>query len=96
MIRAHPGLRKLIKDISASGKPIGAIGRGPKLLFMTGVLDGKAITCAPQMRDDIIYAVTPVEYRDQAVVHDGNLITCRGTEELPEFMGTLISQYGSS
>jgi protease I len=95
MIRAHPGLRQLIKDIDSSGKPIGAIERGPKLLFMTGVLDGKTVTCAPQMRDDIVYAIAPVEYSDQAVVHDGNLITCRGTEDLPEFMRTLISQYGS-
>lgn len=95
MIRAHPGLRGLIKAINKAGKPIGAIGRGPKLLFMTGVLEGKVVTCAPQMRDDIIYAVGPVEYRDQDVVRDGNLITCRGTEELPEFMRMLVS-YGSS
>lgn len=94
MIRGHPGLRMLVQDVNAAGKPIAAVGRGPKLLLMTGVLDGRTITCAPQMRDDVIHAVAPVEYRDLPVVHDGNLITCQGTEDLPRFMRTLIHAYG--
>ena len=94
MIRGHPGLRKLIQDVNAAGKPIGAVERGPKLLFLTGVLDGRAITCAPQMRDDVLQAVAPVEYRDEPAVHSGNLLTCRGTEDLPLFMRALVTEYG--
>jgi putative intracellular protease/amidase len=94
MIRGHPGLRALIQEIDAAGKPIGAVGRGPKLLLMTQVLDGRAITCAPQMRDDVIHAVAPIEYRDVRVVQDGNLLTCQGTEFLPQFMRTLVATYG--
>jgi protease I len=90
MIRGHPGLRQLADEMNAAGKPIGAVERGPKLLFFTGVLEGRSITCAPQMRDDIIHAVSPVRYRDAPVVRDGNLVTGRGTEELPEFMRTLL------
>jgi putative intracellular protease/amidase len=94
MIRGHPGLRKLIHKLNTGGKPIGAVERGPKLLFFTGALEGRAITCAPQMRDEIIHGVTPVEYRDASVVHDGNLLTCQGTEDLPDFMRTLLAEYG--
>jgi protease I len=94
MIRGHPGLRALIQDVNTASKPIAAVGRGPKLLTMTCVLDGRAITCAPQMRDDVIHAVAPIEYRDLPVVHDGNLMTCRGTEDLPQFMRSLIHAYG--
>jgi protease I len=94
MIRGHPGLRKLIHDMNAAGKPIGAVERGPKVLFFTGALEGHAITCAPHMRDDIIQAVIPVEYRDDPVVCDGNLLTCQSTEDLPEFMRTLLAEYG--
>jgi protease I len=94
MIRGHPGLRTLVQDVNVAGKPIAAVGRGPKLLLMTDVLDGRAITCAPQMRDDVIHTVAPIEYRDLPVVHDGNLITCQGTEDLPRFMRTLIHTYG--
>jgi protease I len=95
MIRAHPGLRQLIQDMHAAHKPIGAVERGPKLLFMTGVLDGRTITCAPQMRDDVLNAVAPVEYRDAPAVRDGNLLTAQGTEDLPLFMQTLLAAYGN-
>jgi putative intracellular protease/amidase len=46
------------------------------------------------MRDDILQAVIPVEYRDDPVVCDGNLLTCQSTEALPEFMRTLPAEYG--
>lgn len=94
MIRGHPGLRQLIQEVDAAGKPIGAVGRGVKLLLTTGVLDGRAITCAPQMRDDVLYAVAPIEYRDAPVVQDGNLLTCQSTEDLPTLVSALIAQYG--
>jgi protease I len=94
MIRGHPGLKSLIQDVNALGKPIGAVGRGLKLLLSAGVLGGRIVTCAPQMRDDVIHAVAPIEYRDVPVVHDGNLITCRGSEELPQFVRALIAEFG--
>ena len=91
MIRGHPGLKALIQAMHAAGKLVGAVGRGPKLLFHTGVLDGRTITCAPQMCDDVIHAVSPVTYSDDRVVLDGNLLTCQGTEDLPQFMAALIA-----
>jgi protease I len=94
MIRGHPGLKQLVQEMNTARKPIGAIERGPKLLFLTGVLDGRTITCAPQMRDDILQAVVSIHYTDVPVVQDGNLITCRGTEDLPNFMQVLLSEYG--
>jgi protease I len=94
MIRGHPGLQELIQDVNAAGKPIGAIERGPKLLAGAGVLDGREVTCGPQMRDDIIHAVAGIRYRDEPVVRDGNLLTCQGTEDLPAFMRTLLTEYG--
>ena len=94
MIRGHPGLRKLIQELDAKGKPIGAIERGPKILLMTGVLGGRTITCAPEMRDDVLHSIEGVVYQDQPVVKDGNLLTAQGTEELPQFMHSLISSFG--
>jgi protease I len=94
MIRGHPGLKSLIQNVNALGKPIGAVGRGLKLLLSAEVLDGRTVTCAPQMRDDVLHAVAPTECRDAPVVHDGNLITCRGSEELPQFVRALIAEFG--
>jgi protease I len=96
MIRGHPGLRALIQSVAAVGTPIGAVGRGLKLLLMTGVLDGKTVTCAPQMRDDVRYALAPIEYQEAPVVLDRGLLTCQGTEDLPQFVRTLLTQFGTT
>lgn len=96
MIRGHPGLRALIQEMHDLGKPVGAIGRGPKLLMSADVLGGHTITCAPAMRDDIIHSVAPVRYQDLPVVQDGHLLTCAGTEDLPQFMNALLTAYGVS
>jgi protease I len=94
MIRGHPGLRQLIRDMDAAGKPIGAIERGPKLLADAGILDGREMTCGSQMRDDVIHATGGITYRDEPVVRDGNLLTCQVTEDLPALMRLLIGEYG--
>jgi protease I len=83
MIRGHPGLKKLIQEMDAAGKPIAAIERGPKILLSAGILAGRTATCSAEMRDDLIAA--NVVYRDEPVVRDGNLLSCQGTEDLPEW-----------
>ncbi len=95
MVRGHPGLKQLIQEMDAAGKPIAAVERGAKLLLLTGVLDGRAMTCAPEMRDDVRYAFAPIEYQDVPVVRDENLLTCQGTEDLPALMRLLIAEYGA-
>ena len=60
-----------------------AIGHGPQLLISAGALDGRAVTCAPGIRDDVRAA--GAAYRDEAVVLDGNLLTGRGPDDLPAF-----------
>ena len=81
MIRGHPGLKKLIREMDSHKKPIFAFERGPKVLLSAGVLSGRTVTCSPEMRDDLITA--GIDYRDEPIVQDGNLVTCRGTEDLP-------------
>ena len=96
MIRGHQGLRQLICEMNAAGKPVCAIGRGPKVLMFTGVLEGRRITCSPNMRDEVLHATIPVTYVDAPVVVDGNLLTGRGTEELAEFVHQMIVSYGNA
>jgi putative intracellular protease/amidase len=96
MIRGHSGLRGLIEEMNERGKPLCAVGRGAKLLFMTNALKGRTVTCAPQMKDDIIHAINPVEYSDKPAERDGNLLTCQGSEYLPEMMQLLLAAYGGS
>jgi protease I len=81
MVRGHPGLRKLIREMDAAKKPIAAIERGPKILLSAGILTGCTVTCSAEMRDDLIAA--GIDYRDEPIVRDGNLLSCQGTEDLP-------------
>lgn len=83
MIRGHPGLKKLIQEMDAAGRPIAAIGRGPKVLLSAGILTSQGVTCGAEMRDDLI--AVGLLYRDEPVVRDGHLLFCRGTGDLPEW-----------
>jgi protease I len=68
---------------------VAVIGRGIQLLISAGALNGRQVTCAAAIRDDVRAA--GAAYRDEAVVVDGNLVSCRGLEELPDFCRQLVA-----
>lgn len=67
---------------------VAAIGHGSQLLISAGAVDGRTVTCSPGIRDDVRAA--GASYRDEAFVIDGNLLTCRSPDDLPEFSRALI------
>lgn len=67
---------------------IAAVGHGSQLLISAGALDGRTVTCSPGIRDDVRAA--GATYRDVPFAQDGNLLTCRGPDDLPEFSRALI------
>jgi protease I len=93
MIRGHPGLHRLIRDLDRSGKLIATVGRGPKLLLSAGVLNSRRVVAAPEMRDDLLAA--GIDSPDQPVLQDGGLLSCRGTEDLPTFLPVLLEAMAS-
>ena len=72
---------------------VAVIGRGIQLLISAGALNGRQATCAAALRDDVRAAGG--SYRDEAVVADGNLLTCRGTDALPDFVRQLLASLGA-
>ena len=78
--------RTFVQD---GGMRVAAIGHGAQLLISAGVLDGRAVTCDPGIRDDVRAA--GAVYRDEAVVRDGNLITVRSPDDLPAFCRRLLA-----
>jgi deglycase len=70
------------------GHGVAAIGHGAQLLISAGSLDGRNVTCSPGIRDDVRAA--GANYSDEAVVVDGNLLTCRGADDLPAFATALL------
>lgn len=67
---------------------VATIGHGPQLLISAMALDGRVITCDPGIRDDVRAA--GAAYRDEAVVRDGALLSCRGIDDLPAFCRQLV------
>jgi protease I len=65
------------------GMCVAAIGHGTQLLISAGSLDGRRVTCSPGIRDDVRAA--GAHYSDDAIIADGNLLTCRGADDLPAF-----------
>jgi protease I len=67
---------------------VATVGHGPQLLISAGALNTRRATCAPGIRDDLRAA--GAEYRDEGVVTDGNLMSCRGIDDLPSFCHQLL------
>jgi protease I len=81
--------RTFIED----GRKVAAIGHGAQLLISAGALDGRRVTCAPGIRDDVRAA--GAVYRDEAAVTDGILLTGRGVDDLPAFAVALLKLLGA-
>jgi protease I len=79
----------VVRTFMQEGMRVAAVGHGQQVLLSAGSLDGRVVTCAPGIRDDVRAA--GAAYRDEAVVLDGNLLTCRGPDDLPAFCGRLVS-----
>ena len=93
--RAPEGLRlreeavDVTRTFVEDDRRIAAICHGPQLLLSAGALNGRRVTCAPTIRDDVRAA--GAHYRDEAAIRDGNLLTSRGPDDLPSFCVRLVA-----
>jgi protease I len=95
ILRREPKNVAFVRDFFDQGKPIAAICHGPWLLISAGIARGRKMTCFVSIKDDVINA--GAEYLDQAVVVDGNIITSRMPDDLPDFcQATITSLAGGS
>lgn len=78
----------VVRTFMQDGMRVAAIGHGAQVLISAGSLDGRKVTCSPGIRDDV--RVAGANYRDEAVVLDGNLLTCRGADDLPAFAQKVV------
>lgn len=88
LMRRYPALVSLVTDIFNQGKPVAGICHAGWLLASAGIVKGKQGTCFFSIKDDLVNA--GMEYLDQEVVVDGNLITSRMPTDLPAFMRAVL------
>jgi protease I len=88
-LRLDEGILSLVCAAFDLDIPVAAICRGPQVLVSAGLLGGRTITCFEGIRDDVQLA--GARYVDESVVVDGNLVTSRKPEDLPDFLNALFS-----
>lgn len=87
-LRADPRLRRLIQNLSERGGYVAAICAAPVILADLGLLDERAATSHPVMRDEV--AARARHYSEDRVVVDGRVITSRAPGTAMEFAFKLI------
>ena len=85
-----PRLHQLLQRMAESGKYTAAICAAPRVLANAGLLSGKRATSYPGHIDKM--DLPDVEYRQEAVVQDGKVITSRGPGTAIDFTLALIEQ----
>jgi protease I len=87
-MRVRPAMVDLVRDAAAAGKPVAAICHGPQMLISADVLRGRTLTCTPSIAVDVKNAGGL--YVDRPVVEDGNIITSRKPDDVPQFADAIL------
>ena len=82
-IRLDPDVRRIVEHFFAEDKPFGTLCHGPQVPAALGHLRGRRSSGFPALAPDIEQAGG--EYVDGAAVVDGNMVSCRGWGDLPEW-----------
>ena len=88
-MRMRHAMVDLARDMAAAGKPVAAICHGPQVLISAEVLRGRTVTCWPSIAIDVRNAGGL--YVDRPVVQDGNVITSRKPDDVPQFTAAVIA-----
>lgn len=89
LMRRYPAMIKLIADSDRAGKPVAAICHAGWLLASAEIVKGRNLMSFFAIKDDMVHA--GANWRDEAVVVDGNLITSRTPDDLPAFLPAIIN-----
>lgn len=82
-LRTLPEILAFTREMYHEGKPVAAICHGPQVLISANLVRDKRVTGFPSIKDDLLNA--GADYADEPVVVDGNLITSRRPEDIPDF-----------
>ena len=80
---------EIVQEFMDDDKLVAAICHAPWLLVEADVVDGRRMTSWPSVRTDLENAGADVV--DEAVVVDGNLVTSRKPDDIPQFNAAIIA-----
>lgn len=91
-LRAREDVCRLVRDMVAAGKVLGAICHAPWILVSAGVVKGRRVACPEDMAVDLQNAGG--QYVRERVARDGPLVTAVYFGYLPEYMRAFIEAVG--
>jgi protease I len=89
-IRTNKDVQRLVREFDAVKKPMFVICHGPQVLISAQIVRGRQLTGVASIADDIRNAGGL--YRDQPVVQDGNWVTSRTPDDLPQFNRAIVEK----
>lgn len=87
-LRKHERVLDIVRHFFQENKPVAAICHGPQILISAGVMQGRTATSYSSVADEMKNA--GVNYLDQEVVVDKNLITSRKPDDIPAFIREIM------
>ena len=82
-IRVDLHVARIVESFFAEDKPVGTLCHGPQVPAALGLLRGRRSSGFPPLAPDIEHAGGV--YEDGAAVVDGNMVSCRGWPDMPEW-----------
>lgn len=92
-MRRSPDVVRFVREMHAAGKIVAAICHAGWVPISAGILRGRRATSFFSIKDDMENA--GAEWVDAPVVADGNLITSRMPDDLPQFCREIIRALGA-
>ena len=87
-LRIDERVLNFVRRAHELGKIIAAICHGPQVLISAGLVKGRKVTAYKAVKDDLINA--GAVFIDEPAIRDGNIITGRVPDDLPEFCLLII------
>ncbi|TXT62999.1 MAG: Deglycase PfpI [Promethearchaeota archaeon] len=87
-LRRYSSILDFVRKIDDESKLVGAICHAGWILISANIVEGRKATSYFAIKDDMINA--GVDFVDQSVVIDKNLITSRTPDDLPDFMKAIL------
>lgn len=91
LLRQSADARAFVRAFDEAKKPIATLCHGPWVLASADLLKGRTMTSWPGIRDDLVNA--GATWLDDEVVHDGNLLTSRGPQDIVPFVRALVEHF---
>lgn len=88
-LRANTDAQAMVKQFLNAGKPVAAICHAPWIFVDTQIANGKKLTAYKTIAIDLKNA--GAQFEDKSVVVDGNLITSRQPDDIPDFVAAIES-----